>query len=173
MFSSLRDGGPAELPAVLCSPVILKPPSALTHTVGTMPWAPMWPTVTGTLLLSKGPILETIFWVCLFICFFCPPCWEWWQGSFLVDIVNSALKVTFPTEKQLFRVWIFKRISPKKKWVYFLKGHTFEFRLRYLWLSESYFHKEHDVVKCLKKKITLALFCRGKREYRFLVGWNI
>ena len=115
MFSSLRDGGPAELPAVLCSPVILKPPSALTHTVGTMPWAPMWPTVTGTHLLSKGPILETIFWVCLFICFFCPPCWEWWQGSFLVDIVNSALKVTFPTEKQLFRVWIFKRISPKKK----------------------------------------------------------
>lgn len=104
--------------AVLCSPVILKPPCALTHTVGTMPWAPMWPTVAGAHLLSKGPVLETIFWVCLFICFFCPTCWEWWQGSFLLDIVNSALKVTFSTEKQLFRVWIFKQISPKKVGVF-------------------------------------------------------
>lgn len=116
-FSSLRDDGPVSCCSSLqpCYPEATQRPHT---TVGTMPWAPTGSAITGSHLLSKWPILETIFWVCLFICFFCPTCWEWWQGSFLVNIVNSALKVTFPTEKQLFRVCIFKQISQKKVGVF-------------------------------------------------------
>lgn len=44
--------------------------------------------------------------------------------------MDTALRVTFLTEKQPFTVWIFKQFSQKKKkGVYFFKDHTLSLEL--------------------------------------------
>lgn len=122
-------------------------------TVGTMPQEPMWSTSTASHLLSKWPILETIFWVCLFICFFCPTCWEWWQGSFLVNVWTVHLKWPFQLRSS-YSVWIFKQFSPKKKsGCIFWKVILLNLDLgAFGSLSLSSFHKKHDVVSVWKRK---------------------
>lgn len=86
--------------------------------------------------------------------------------------MDSALRVTFPTEKQPFTVWIFKQLFPKKK-----KSECFSLKITRLNLDLGVslfltsFHKKHDFVRISKRKSPWGYFA-GAEEKPFSAEWN-